>query len=177
MVARTGTQHRTFYGWRNNDDVVFFRWQNHVALCQMSSGDVFTVKNCWLCNVLDSNRARLTRSSNKKFSSFIKTGVPEFYLHHGFIDKIWDDWQKRSEQHKNAYYGSISTPMTATIHSPSDVNGLENQPGIFMVNVETAKELEKMQLLNRSRCLHYLTIFRVKSLNCPSRTKLVIPND
>lgn len=67
--------------------------------------------------------------------------------------------------------------MTATIHSPSDVNGLENQPGIFMVNVETAKELEKMQLLNRSRCLHYLTIFRVKSLNCPSRTKLVIPND
>ena len=93
---------------------------------------------------LTESKQRLRRCSNDK-SSFIETGVPEFYLHHGFIDKIWDDWQKRSEQHKNAYYGSISTPMTATIYSPSDVNDLENQPGIFIVNVETAKKFETMQ--------------------------------
>ncbi|CAB4008352.1 Tyrosinase, partial [Paramuricea clavata] len=56
-------------------------------------------------------------------------GIPEFCLHHGFIDKIWSDWQQRSELHKNAHFGSISTPMAATIYSPKDVNDLQNQPG------------------------------------------------
>jgi tyrosinase len=29
--------------------------------------------------------------------------APEFFLHHGHIDKLWDDWQKKSNAHLNAY--------------------------------------------------------------------------
>ena len=58
-----------------------------------------------------------------------KTGTPDFYLHHGFIDKIWDDWQKKSDLHKRSYFGNITTPMATTIFSPRDVHDNENQPG------------------------------------------------
>ena len=88
-------------------------------------------------------------SANKNPVSLpiLLTGIPEFYLHHGFIDKIWDDWQKRSEGHM-AYYGSISTPMTATIYSPKDVNDLKNQPGILLSFVISAyKETQSCLLL------------------------------
>ena len=31
VVARTGTQHRAFYDWRDNDDIVFFRWDKRIV--------------------------------------------------------------------------------------------------------------------------------------------------
>ena len=32
--------------------------------------------------------------------------APEFFLHHGYIDKIWNDWQERSLSHRNAYFST-----------------------------------------------------------------------
>ena len=96
----------------------------------------------------DGKQAILKRSADKNPVSLpiLLTGIPEFYLHHGFIDKIWDDWQKRSEAHM-AYYGSISTPMTATIYSPKDVNDLKNQPGILLSCVISAYKATQSCLL------------------------------
>ena len=39
--------------------------------------------------------------------------APEFFLHHGYIDKIWNDWQKRSLAHRNAYFSTQSGNMPA----------------------------------------------------------------
>ena len=39
--------------------------------------------------------------------------APEFFLHHGYIDKIWNDWQKRSLAHRNAYFSTQIGNMPA----------------------------------------------------------------
>ena len=33
--------------------------------------------------------------------------APEFFLHHAFVDKVWDDWQKKSSAHKYAYFPTV----------------------------------------------------------------------
>ena len=44
---------------------------------------------------------------------------PIFYAHHANVDKIWYDWQKQSEEHRNSYSGdknrilSRGSPVTA----------------------------------------------------------------
>lgn len=120
----------------------------------------------------DGKQAILTRSADKNPVSLpilLKTGIPEFYLHHGFIDKIWDDWQKRSKEHM-AYYGSISTSMTATIYSPKDVNDLKNQPGILLSCVISAyKEKQSCLLLVTGHIeVLYSTRWRTCLLHQPS---------
>ena len=64
--------------------------------------------------------------------------APEFFLHHGFIDKIWADWQNKGPAYKNLpYYTTNNTPMPGPFsYSPSDVFDLENQPGCVRVCVE-----------------------------------------
>jgi hypothetical protein len=37
--------------------------------------------------------------------------APEFFLHHNHIDKLWDDWQKKSNAHLNAYSFPLNTAM------------------------------------------------------------------
>ena len=54
--------------------------------------------------------------------SLDSASAPEFFLHHGFIDKIWDDWQKKSENHKNVFFPNI------TDHMPTVDGGLEVLP-------------------------------------------------
>ena len=61
-------------------------------------------------------------------------GAPEFLLHHGFIDKIWADWQKKSLANLNAFFPSINDIMTATgKYFPRDVIDLTKQPGCVRV--------------------------------------------
>jgi len=55
--------------------------------------------------------------------------APEFFLHHGFVDKIWDDWQKKSETHKNVFFSNLSQRMPGTPVIPSVVLDLSAQPG------------------------------------------------
>ena len=54
--------------------------------------------------------------------------APEFFLHHGFIDKIWGDWQEKGISFKQHEYYGNSTSMPGTIYSPRDVHDLDNQP-------------------------------------------------
>lgn len=46
--------------------------------------------------------------------SFDSAAAPEFLLHHGFVDKIWTDWQSRSNAHMNAHFPSVTAPMPGT---------------------------------------------------------------
>lgn len=39
--------------------------------------------------------------------SKLSANAPEFLLHHAFIDKIWNDWQKKETRYKNAYFRGI----------------------------------------------------------------------
>lgn len=40
--------------------------------------------------------------------------APEFFLHHGFIDKIWANWQEYSEQHMTVHFSNLRNIMTGT---------------------------------------------------------------
>ena len=55
--------------------------------------------------------------------------APEFFLHHGFVDKIWDDWQKKSDAHLNAFFPTINEVMPGTQVLPREVVNLLSQPG------------------------------------------------
>jgi len=62
--------------------------------------------------------------------------APEFFLHHGFVDKIWDDWQKKSHKNKHAYFPSIKKNMPGTKLKPSELIDLSKQPGGIRVEYE-----------------------------------------
>jgi len=53
--------------------------------------------------------------------------APEFFLHHGFIDKIWHDWQMVDPTHVNAYSGSNVATMPGTATRPIDMFDLTAQ--------------------------------------------------
>eukprot|EP00794_Sanderia_malayensis_P006181 gene6181-6895_t len=55
--------------------------------------------------------------------------APEFFFHHGFIDKIWADYQKKSHANKFIYYPKINKKMVAIKYYPRDLINLDKQPG------------------------------------------------
>lgn len=61
---------------------------------------------------------------NGTMCSIESTSAPEFFLHHGFVDNIWDDRQKKSNRHKKAYFPSIKKNMPGTKLRPSKLIGL-----------------------------------------------------
>ena len=67
---------------------------------------------------------------NGTMCSLDSASAPEFLLHHGFVDKIWVDWQKQSNAHKfNTYFLSQTALMTSTPYRSKDLLDLKNQPG------------------------------------------------
>ena len=71
--------------------------------------------------------------------------APEFFLHHGFIDKIWHDWQSRSDAHKHAYFPSVDETMPSTTLFPAEMICLLNQPGGVAVEYEPFQSEEIMR--------------------------------
>jgi len=61
-------------------------------------------------------------------SSVEASNAPEFFLHHGFIDKIWGDWQEKGLSYKIHHYYNDVNPMPGTVYSPRDLHDLDNQP-------------------------------------------------
>ena len=59
--------------------------------------------------------------------------APEFFLHHGFIDKIWADWQKRKIPNQDTHFRSITTKMQGSPYMPAQFLDLANQPGCVKV--------------------------------------------
>ncbi|EDO46249.1 predicted protein [Nematostella vectensis] len=55
--------------------------------------------------------------------------APEFWFHHGYIDKVWSDWQKRGKDFKYQYYHTVRSDLPgAGIHGTELVD-LSGQPG------------------------------------------------
>ena len=64
------------------------------------------------------------------------SNAPEFFFHHGFIDKIWGDWQEKGHSYKIHQYYNDVTAMPGTVYSPRDVHDLDNQPYFVKVHYE-----------------------------------------
>ncbi|KAJ7326089.1 hypothetical protein OS493_028347 [Desmophyllum pertusum] len=64
--------------------------------------------------------------------SFNSAVSPEFILHHGFIDKIWADWQRQSNAHMNAHFRSVADNMPGTwqIHARAVINNFMLPGGV-----------------------------------------------
>lgn len=73
----------------------------------------------------------------------------EFFLHHGFIDKIWDDWQKESFDHKDAFFPTVDTHMPGSDVLPVELIDLSSQPGD--VRVEYLSTNAEVQAQSRFR--------------------------
>lgn len=59
---------------------------------------------------------------------------PEFFLHHGFVDKLWSDWQKQSNEHMfSQHFTSQTTQMPTTRYLSKEFLDLLNQPGCACV--------------------------------------------
>ena len=55
---------------------------------------------------------------------------PVFFFHHGFIDKIWEDWQKKKPENRYAYFPGLSPEqkMQGTNYYPDQFLELDRQP-------------------------------------------------
>ncbi|XP_028405797.1 uncharacterized protein LOC114528378 [Dendronephthya gigantea] len=67
--------------------------------------------------------------------------APEFFPHHGFIDKIWSDWQKQSPAHKfHKFFKYQKGDMPATRgYRSRDFLDLSNQPDCVCVDYGEAR--------------------------------------
>ena len=61
--------------------------------------------------------------------------TPEFYLHHGFLDKIWHTWQQHSTACLKARFSKLREKMTRfrCAHSQKDLLDSGNLPGCVRV--------------------------------------------
>ena len=92
--------------------------------------------------------------------------APEFFLHHGFIDKIWDDWQKKSPAHKYAYFPTVQGNMPGTDLRPAQLIDLSNQPGGVSVEYEPFEPEEeirsrlsgKKMFMHIDLCIKHITV-------------------
>lgn len=83
--------------------------------------------------------------------------APECLLDHGFVDKIWDDWQKKSHQIKHEF-PSIKKSMPGTKLEPSKLIDLSRQPGGIRVECEPFKrELELTDKIKGKRLMGSLS--------------------
>ena len=66
--------------------------------------------------------------------------APEFFFHHGFVDKIWWDWQKQSRNHTfNEFFVSQTTLMLSTMYRSKDFLDLNNQPGCVCAEYQPSR--------------------------------------
>ena len=96
--------------------------------------------------------------------------APEFFLHHGFIDKIWADWQNKSKLYRDVYFTSVNETLPGTELLPSALIDLSNQPGGISVEYDfsgdRAARNVMVQLLGRfkNEFLNSAIVFSVNSL-------------
>ena len=82
--------------------------------------------------------------------SFDSAVAPEFMLHHGFIDKIWTDWQRQSNSHMNAYFPSVANnmPNTTNLHPRAVLDNLRLPEGV-RVEYQTTRSPQLRSVLGR----------------------------
>ncbi|XP_031563083.1 uncharacterized protein LOC116298694 [Actinia tenebrosa] len=63
---------------------------------------------------------------NGTMCSFDSSGAPEFFFHHAMVDKIWTDWQKKSNAHKEAYFKQLNLRLPSA-NGLRSVHLIDNQ--------------------------------------------------
>ncbi len=106
-----------------------------VALIQRSGVDEFDTWHTFISsNLHDAVHCNIDGT----MCSVDSANAPEFFLHHGFIDKLWADWQNKGLAFKHLVYYSQNTDSMpgAFGYSPRVVYDLDNQPGCVRVCIE-----------------------------------------
>ena len=93
------------------------------------------------------------------------SNAPEFFLHHGFVDKIWADWQEKGIEFLRHEYYSNTTSMPGTMYSPRDVHHLEDQP--YCVKVCYEEPQQECTIDGRS-----ISVSEVARMSVPDRLDL-----
>ena len=90
--------------------------------------------------------------------------APEFFLHHGYIDKLWADWQKKGPGYRNAHFSTMRTPMAeAGLTTPADVIDNNNLPGgIRVCFAEPAAGVGFPDIMVAARALSNTVLQRVR---------------
>ncbi|XP_046862769.1 uncharacterized protein LOC124456338 [Xenia sp. Carnegie-2017] len=72
--------------------------------------------------------------------------APEFFLHHGFVDKLWWDWQNKGSSFKfHSYFQLQNSLMSQTSHRPRDLTDLSKQPDCVCVKYKKKTGVQKYQ--------------------------------
>ena len=91
--------------------------------------------------------------------------APEFFLHHGFVDKIWWDWQRQgSSRMFNEYFVSQTQHMPTTMYRSYDFLDLNNQPECVCGEWKHVYKLKQMYF-KPSMSGYSLTIVIIINLN------------
>lgn len=106
-----------------------------VAIIQRLGVSEFTT---WHSLVYNSLHSSVHCNIGGTMCSSDSANAPEFFLHHGFIDRIWALWQNKGPAFKNLpHYSQNTTPMPGAYGTtPRDVYDLNNQPGCVRVCIE-----------------------------------------
>ena len=91
--------------------------------------------------------------------------APEFFFHHGFVDKIWGDWQEKGINFRQHAYYHNTTSMPNTIFSPKHVHDLDDQPYCVKVCYQEPKQYCKINGI-------YISVLKVAKMSVKERLKL-----
>ena len=64
--------------------------------------------------------------------------APSFFLHHGFIDKIWWDAQQKNKVFFEGHFQEQMVNMVASPYCPNQLLNLTHQPGYIHVEYANA---------------------------------------
>ena len=64
--------------------------------------------------------------------------APSFFLHHGFIDKIWWDAQQKNKVFFEGHFQEQMVNMVASPYRPNQLLNLTQQPGYIHVEYANA---------------------------------------
>lgn len=110
-----------------------------VAMIQRSSIAEFDVWHTFISsNLHDAVHCNIGGTMCSRDSA----NAPEFFFHHGFIDKLWADWQARGPEYRDLpYYSQNTNSMPGAFgYSPRTVYNLDNQPGCVHVCIEPSAQ-------------------------------------
>lgn len=111
-----------------------------VIVTQVLSNDDFDVFEIMLRRIFHDKVHALVGGT---MASGDSASAPEFFLHHGFIDKIWDDWQKKNFDHKDAFFPTVDTHMPGSDVLPVELIDLSSQPGdVHVEDLSTNAEVQ-----------------------------------
>ena len=82
-------------------------------------------------------------------------------MHHGFIDKIWNDWQQLSIVNKYAHFLNINQQMQSSPYYPRDFIDIANQPKCVKVCYDDPRvnKAKQVKAYLKSKSLICLNLF------------------